>query len=130
MEELIIVAGANKLEIGWLRRCLREHGYRSIPCKTAKQIAEELEILPTCNASVALVIIEPKILKDLNDDLILQLSEYAPEVPFLLFNDVNVQSDLMDVFEKICKYRIQFRPEQNLKLAEILWESGVEVARS
>ena len=126
IDEIIIVAGENKFEVGWLRRCLREQGYSSIPCKTVKGIIEELNILPTCGAPVSLVVIEPEILRDISDDLVAQLSECALDVPFLLFYEIDVQADLMEVFEQICAYRIQFRPEEN-QLANVLKEAGVEI---
>lgn len=128
MKEIIIVAGQNKLDVGWLRRSLREQGYSSIPCKTAKEIIEELNILPTCDAPVSLVVIEPEILRSLSSDLVAGLSECALDVPFLLFNEVDVADDLMEVFEKIGEYRMKFRLQQNPALADVLREAGIEVA--
>jgi len=129
MKEIIIVAGKSKDDVCRVRHCLREKGYNSIPCKSAEQLIEEMEILPTCDATVPLVIIEPEILSDLSADLITGLSDFALDVPFLLTNE-EIQADLAEIFEKICEYRTQFRQEQNLELADVLRESGVEVACS
>ena len=127
MKEIIIVAGKDKADVCWVRHCLREKDYNSIPCKTAEQIVEEMEILPTCGASVSLVIIDPEILRDINDDLITKLSDYALDVPILLLDETNVPDDLAEIFEKICEYRTGFRQEQNPELADVLKETGVEV---
>ena len=130
MKEIIIVAGKSKVDVCWLRRCLREKGYDSIPCKSAEQIIEEMDILPTCDATVPLVIIEPEILRDVNDYLIAGLSDYALDVPFLLSNEEEAQADLAEIFERICEYRTVFKHEQNPELADVLRESGVGVACS
>lgn len=130
MKEIVIVAGKNKVNICWLRQCLSGHGYNSVPCKSAEQIIEEMEILPTCDASVLLVIVEPDILSDLNNDLILKLCDFALDVPFLLYTEEEVQTDLLEIFENICEFRTQFRQEQIPELTDILKESGVEVAYS
>jgi hypothetical protein len=129
MKEIIIVAGKTKGDVCWLRHCLREKGYNSVPCKSAEQIIEEMEILPTCDATVPLVVIEPEILSDIRDDLIARLSDFALDVPFLLCKEKEeVQADLTEIFERICEYRTVFKREQNPELADVLRESGVEVA--
>ncbi len=130
MKEIIIVAGKSKGDVCWLRHGLREKGYNSIPCKSAEQIIEEMEILPTCDATVPLVIIEPEILSDISDDLIARLSDFALDVPFLLWNEEEVQADLAQIFDKICEYRTRFRTEQNPELAEVLQNNGVGVTCS
>jgi len=130
MKEMIVVAGSNKVDVCWLRRCLRERGYSSIPCKTARKLIEELEILPTCDVSVPLVIIQPDILRDVSDDLIARLSDFSLDIPFLLAGEEDLQADMAEIFEKICEYRTGFRSEQNPELAEVLKDSGVEVMRS
>ena len=130
MKEIIIVAGKTKADVCWLRHCLREKGYNSIPCKSAEQIIEEMEILPTCDATVPLVVIEPEILRDVNDDLIARLNDFALDVPFLLANEEEVQADLAEIFERIGEYRTVFKQEQNPELADVLRESGVEVTCS
>ena len=127
MKEIIIVAGEDKFNVGWLRRCLREDGYRSIPCKTIKAIIEELNILPTCGVRVPLVIIEPEMLGNVSDDMVARLSKCAPDVPFVLLSEEDADADLMDVFEEICSYRMQFSPQQNSFLAHTLAEVGVKV---
>ena len=128
MKEIIIVAGKSKADVCWVRHCLREHGYDSIPCKSAEQIIEEIEVLPTCDASVPLMIIEPQILRDVDHDLLAKLSGCSLAVPILLFNETDVSYDLAEVFEKICEYRMRFRPEQNPSLANVLTDAGVEVS--
>jgi len=127
MKEIIIVAGKDKFEVGCLRRCLREKGYNSIPCKSVEQIIEEMKILPTCDATVPLVVIEPEILSDIGDDLIVGLSDFALDVPFLLGNDEEVRADLAETFDKICEYRTVFRERQNPELADVLRQRGVEI---
>ncbi len=127
MKEIIIVAGKSKGDVCRLRHCLREKGYNSIPCKSAEQIIEEMEILPTCDATVPLVIIEPEILSEFSDDLIARLSDFALDVPFLLCNEEEVQADLAAIFDKICEYRTVFKQEQNPELADVLKDAGVEV---
>jgi len=127
MKEMIVVAGSNKVDVCWLRRCLRQRQYSSIPCKTVKKLIEELEVLPTCDVFVPLVIIEPDILRDVSDDLIARLSDFALDIPFLLAGEEELQADLTEIFEKICEYRTGFRTEQNPELAEVLKDSGVEV---
>jgi len=86
MKKTIIVAGKNKLDIGGLRCCLQTQGYSSILCKTLKELIVELKILPVCNVQVSLVIIEPQMLIGTTDDLIAELSECAPDVPFVMLD--------------------------------------------
>jgi len=126
MEEIIIVAGKSKGEVCRLRHCLREKSYNSIPCRSAEQLIEEMEILPTCDATVSLVVIEPEILSDVNDDLVSRLSDLALDIPFLLFKKEEWQADLAEIFDKICEYRMQFKREQNSELADVLRKSGVD----
>ena len=130
MKETIIVAGKNKVDVCRLRHCLKENGYDSIPCGSAEQIVEEMEILPTCDAGVTLVVIGPEIMEIIGDDLISRLSNFALDVPFLLSGGKKTQADLIEIFEKICEYRTQFRQEQNPELAKALMDSGVEVVCS
>jgi len=130
MKEIIIVAGKSKTDVCRLRRCLRERGCSSIPCNTAKKLMEELNVLPTCDVSVPLVIIHPDVLIDVSSDLIAWLSDFALDIPFLLAGEKELQADSFEVFEKICEYRTGFRTEQNPELAEILKDNGVEVTCS
>ncbi len=125
MKEMIVVAGSSKVGVCRLRRCLRECGYSSIPCKTVEKLIEELEVLPTCDVSVPLVIIEPDILKSLSDDLIAWLSDFSLDVPFLLACEEELQAELAEIFEKICEYRAGFIAEQNGELTKInlIWQS-------
>ncbi len=130
MKEIIIVAGKRKSDVCRIRQCLREHNYNSIPCKSVEQIFEEIEILQTCDATVPLVIVEQEILSDISDDLLARLSDFALDVPFLLYNEEKVQPDSTEIFDKICEYRIVFNQELNPELADVLKESGVEIACS
>jgi hypothetical protein len=129
MKEIIIVAGKIKSDVCRLRHCLREKGYNSIPCKSAEQIIKEMEILPTCDVTVPLVVIKPEILVGISDDVIVKLSDFALDVPFHLSNK-EVQADLAEIFERICECRIVFKQEQNPELAGVLRESGVEMVSS
>ena len=127
MKEIIIVAGKTKADVGRMRRCLREKGYDSIPCRSAEQIVEEMEILPTCDARVPLVIVEPEILSDLSDESIARLSDSELDVSFLLCNEEQMQPDLAEIFDRICEYRAVFKRQQNPELADVLRENGVRV---
>ena len=130
MKEIIIVAGKSKGYICRLRHCLREKGYNSIPCESAEQIIEEMEVLATCDATVPLVIMEPGILNNISHLVIVRLTVFALDVPFLLCNEEEVQADLANIFEKICEFRTVFKQEQNPELAEILRKSDIEVTCS
>lgn len=89
MKEIIIVAGKGKQDIEQLRSHLKIQGYDSILCKTVKDIIGELKILPVCDVRVPLVIIETKMLITAGQDLITELSEWASNVPFVLFDGDN-----------------------------------------
>jgi len=128
MKEIIIVAGKTKDEVCWLRRCLRERGYNSIPCSSAERIIEEMLILPTCDAKVSLVIIEPGILSDISEEFIAGLSNFEPDIPFLLAGKDGLKADQAEIFERICKHRAAFKKELNPELADALMQSGVETA--
>jgi len=127
MKEIIVVAGKNKADVYLLRHRLRDGNYNSIPCKSAEQILEELEILPTCDASVPLVVMSPEILRDISENIICRLTACAPSIPFLLLKKSDTVTDLTERFERISEYRVQFGRQQNLELADILKESGVEI---
>ncbi len=127
MEEIIIVAGEDKARIGRLRRCLREHGYHSIPCRSAEQVVDEIRILGTCDACVPLVVLHPNVLRDADDVLVRRLGDCAPHVPILLAGELSESDNLFDVYERVCEYRTRFRREQNPTLAGVLEEAGVEV---
>jgi hypothetical protein len=127
MEEVIIVAGQDKVHVGRLRRNLKKHGYRSIPCGSAEHIVDEIQVLGTCDACVPLVIIDPNILKSADDILVRRLGDCAPHVPILLVGEMSEPDDLIEVFERICEYRTQFRREQNPILAQILEGEGVRI---
>jgi hypothetical protein len=92
-----------------------------------ENVIEELEILPTCDASVPLVIIGPEIMGEAKDHVIAKLSDLALDVPFLLANQDNVPADRAKTFRKVCEYRTEFRQEQYPELANVLRESGHEV---
>jgi len=123
MKEMIIVAGENKFDVAWLRHCLRNEGYSSIPCETVEKVIEELRTLPTCGVNVPLVVIEPTILKNVSNDVVNQLSECAPEVPFILLDEENSP----EAFELICANRAKFEWEGN-PLAKTRKGAGVEGA--
>jgi hypothetical protein len=127
MEEIIIVAGEDKARVGRLRRSLREHGYHSIPCRSAEQIVDEMRILGTCDACVPLVVIDANVLRNVNDVLVRRLEDCAPHVPILLAGEPGEPDDLTEVFERICEYRTQFRREQNPTLADVLESTGVRI---
>ena len=127
MEEIIIVAGQDKVDVGRLRRRLREHGYHSIPCRSAEQVVEEMRILETCDACVPLVIIDPNVLKNIDDVLIRRLGDCAPHVPILLVGETSEPDNVIEIFERICEYRTQFRHEQNPTLAQVLEGEGVRI---
>ncbi len=130
MKEIIIVAGKSKADICQLRYQLRMNGYNSIPCKSVEQIIEEMEILPTCEVFIPLVIIEPLIFMDISEELIEKLYLCTPEIPFLLFDRRGTEPDLAETFQRICKNRIRFTAELDTKLAKILKETKVEVVCS
>lgn len=127
MKEIIIVAGNSKADVYRLRYRLRAGNYNSIPCKSAEQILEELEILPTCDAFVPLVVMAPDILRDISEDIICRLTTCTPSIPFLLLNETDTETDLTERFERISENRVQFGRHQNLELADILKGSGVEI---
>lgn len=89
IKDVIIITVENKAEVDWLRHHLKKEGYSAILCQTIRELIAELEILPVCSASVLLVIIEAEMLINAGDDLITQLSECAPDVPFVLHKSVN-----------------------------------------
>jgi len=123
MKEMIIVAGENRFDLSWLRNCLREEGYSSIPCETAEDVVEELESLSDCGVFVPVVVIWRTILENVSDDVVNQLSECAPEVPFVLLDNESSS----DIFERICANRANFEWEGN-PLARTLEGAGVEVS--
>lgn len=130
MKEIIIVAGKTKGDVCRLRHCLKEKGYSSIPCKSAEQILEELKILPTCDAKVSLMIIEPEILRNISDDSIARLNDFPLDIPFLLVSKQEVQVELAEIFNRICEYRTVFKQEQNPELTSVLTKSGIKVTCS
>lgn len=85
----IIIAGENKAHIVWVGHYLVKDGYSSITCKTVKELIAELKILPACGLQVSIVIIEAGMLINASADLITQLSEWAPDVPFVLLDGAN-----------------------------------------
>lgn len=127
MEEIILVAGEDKASVCRLRRCLREHGYHSIPCRSAEQVVDEMRILGTCDACVPLVVLDPEVLRSVDDALVRRLGDCAPHVPILLAGEPGGPDDLTEVFERICEYRTQFRREQNPALANVLESTGVRI---
>lgn len=123
MKEMIVVAGENRFDVAWLIRCLRDEGYSSIPCETMEEVVEELNTLPNCGVNVPLVVIQPKILRNISEDVVNRLSECAPDVPFILLDQENSPPE---AFEQICANRVKFEWEGN-PLAKTLEVAGVEV---
>ncbi|HEC02485.1 MAG TPA: hypothetical protein ENI81_03015 [Phycisphaerales bacterium] len=121
MKEMVVVAGKNSLEVAWMRQCLKDEGYGSVPCETAEGIIEELNILPGCAVHVLLVVIEPEILKGINDDIISRLSKCTPEVPFVSIGEPCSP----ETFERICVDRARFDWDDN-PLAHVLEQAGIE----
>lgn len=127
MKELILVAGENKVCVCQFRRCLREEGFSSIPCKSAEQLVEEMRLLPSCNTRVILVVTEAAIFKDIEDDLFYQLCTMSPEVPFVLFDEPCMSFDQLVRYDKICDLREKFRIEQYPELAKVVHISGAKL---
>ena len=123
MNEIIIVAGENKIDVCRVRHRLWEQGYNSLPCKSVEQILEELEVLPACDAHVPLLVIDPGILSDIDSDLIDILSDCYLDVPILPFG---IEGPV-DLFKQICKHRTRFNRRQNPVLAHILVSAGVTI---
>lgn len=127
MQEMILVAGNDKKEVCWIRHCLREKGYSSIPCKTAKQLTQEMQILPTCGVTILLVLIDDYILNEVKNNLIQKLGRLLLDVPFIPFNgELSIHS--VEKLSSICSCRKVFKQDQYPELADILIESEVELA--
>ena len=127
--QVIIVADTNKSRAGELKPYLSQQELSLVPCDTAEEIIELLNLLPLCGARVSLVVIEPKILKDATEELITTLSECAPEIPFTLSPETNLTADIAEKFEQINLHRGQFKPQEN-RLTDALKEVGVVIACS
>ena len=104
IKDIIIIAGENKADIDWLRQHLNQEGYSVISSQTARELIAELEILPVCSMSVLLVIIEAKMLINPRDDLITQLSECAPDVPFVLYDRANILPSVEELLSGSTKH--------------------------
>jgi hypothetical protein len=125
--QVIIVADKSKLRAGELRPCPGEQELSLVPCETAEEIIELLDVLPLCGAKVPLVVIEPEILKDATEDSVTNLSKCAPDVPFTLLPEANLTADVAEKFEQICSHREQLKPDENW-LIDMLKKVGVEIA--
>ncbi|MBW8040452.1 MAG: hypothetical protein FVQ85_10670 [Planctomycetes bacterium] len=90
MKEVIIIAGRNKVDVGWIRCCLEQQGHSSILCKTPKELVEKLKVFPACSVHVRLVIIDHGMWENINNDLIVEMSECVPYVPFVLLDKNNI----------------------------------------
>jgi hypothetical protein len=86
---IIIIAGENRADVESVGHYLKEEGYNSTLCKTVKGLIEELKILPVRSVRVSLVIIEPQMLIKAGGDSVTELSECAPDVPFVLLDGAN-----------------------------------------
>jgi len=131
MNEIIIVAGENKIDVCRVRHRLWERGYNSLPCKSVEQIIEELEVLPDCDAHVLLVIIDPRILIDVDTDMIARLSDCYLDVPILnIGGEMDECDEPADQLDTICEHRARFMRRQNPALADALERAGVTIALS
>ena len=83
MDEIIIVAGKDNVNVIWLTSYLRELGYYSIPCTRIETIIKVLN-MQTDWGDKPLVIIEPEMLTNASDDLVTKLIRCAVNVPFIL----------------------------------------------
>ena len=104
IKDIIIIAGENKADIERLKHHLKKEGYSAISCQTIRELIAELEILPVCSVSVLLVIIEAEMLINAGDDLITQLSECAPDVPFVLHDRANTLPSVEELLSGSTKY--------------------------
>ncbi len=127
MEELIIVAGRNKPAVGQLRRRLREQGYDSIPCEDIPGVMEELDVLPTCDAQVKMVVVEDVLLKEINEETIEELSGYLPQAPVLVFGREKDEPQVKELLREICRGRAEFDYGETA-LTGVLEQEGVSVS--
>lgn len=121
MKEMVLIASENSFNVTWLRQCLRDEGYSSVPCETAEEIIEELNTLPRCGVYVPVVVVEPEILKNISDDIVTRLSKCATDVPFVPLDG----GGSLETFERICAHRAKFERDGN-PLAKVLEEAGIE----
>jgi len=80
----IFVAGESEVNVGRIYNHVTKQGYSSIPCKTVQAIIEELKVLTGCGEHVSLVIIEPEMLKNINNKLAAELLRCFIQNPFHL----------------------------------------------
>jgi len=118
-KKALIIAGKNKFDAERLRPCLVRQEITLVPCETAEQVLDLLDILPLCGAPVSLVLFEPGILNAMSDDLAARLSKCSTQVPFTLLTDDTLETDLAEKFERICANRVKFKREGN-PLIEII----------
>ena len=90
MKDVVIIAGKNKLNVGWVRCCLEQKNCSSTLCKTPRELVDTLRIMPAYRMEVRLVIIEPGMWENINTDSIAELNECAAEVPFVLLDMDNL----------------------------------------
>ena len=127
VKKIILIVGTDKREVGLLRRNPRRSGYFSIPCQTVKILIEELNVLPTCETCVELVIIQPGILQEIDDDLVYRLSSCSLEVPFVLMGTDRKEGQTQEIFQRLCHHRTPFDSEKH-PLDSVLWDFDVQLA--
>jgi len=113
VKEVIIVAGDKQLDVGSIRACLGHLECTTVPCETAEEIVDLLDLFPLCSVRTLLVLIEPGILKDISEQLLERLSKCSLDVPFVLVGEGDSQVDLGDKFERICADRVKLVPDRN-----------------
>jgi hypothetical protein len=97
IRDIIIVAGKSRLDMGAVRCCFEIQGHTSILCKTVKELIGGLKILPASGMRVSLVIIELQMLINTSGDLVTELSECAPDVPFVLLDGADALSSVEEL---------------------------------
>lgn len=102
IEDVILIGGENKTDLLWYH--LRKRGYNSIPCGTVQSIIEELNGLPSWGMCVSLLVIEPEMVKNSNDDLIAELIRCAQNIPFILLDEPDILSSIEDWFSEAAQH--------------------------
>lgn len=105
MKKIILIAGKDRHRVFMMRRYLRKLGYRSIPCISIKKLMEEINVLPTCGFHISQVIIEPDLLRQIDTDLVNQLCNCSPEVPFMITDSDDLAAQSQEFVQKICVNR-------------------------
>lgn len=101
MKKIILIAGKDRHRVFMMRRYLRNMGYDSIPCISINKLMEELNVLPTCGFHISQVIIEPDLLPIIDTDLVNQLCNYFPEVPFVFTDSDDLDAQSQEFVQKM-----------------------------